>query len=272
MSIQHFNNAKTIARAADRIGAVLPTDIATAVTHLEAIATGSNGAPQPGLAARALAAHLGDPAAMEKARKAAALELATADARSRIDAYLVETCAARLHGMMSFRREEIASSFGAALADDLDTLTANAGRLPSWFKPTQADRLTDGLTFEAWTLARDAHDRIAATQNALAFLYRGAIDQQHAESFPVLAAQTLRYAKPAPFKTSADAYAFRDAINGRVSPAREGAAHGPVSVDGLFIPTLLAQMGATFEWATPTEVGARAALIVAGMVREPVAV
>ena len=38
--------------------------------------------------AKDLAQHLGDRTAMEKARKAAALELATADARAKIDHYL----------------------------------------------------------------------------------------------------------------------------------------------------------------------------------------
>jgi hypothetical protein len=76
MSVQHLNDVKAIARTAQQLGATLPADITTALDHLDDINAGRSAAPQPGLMAKDLAQHLGDRTAMEKARKAAALELA----------------------------------------------------------------------------------------------------------------------------------------------------------------------------------------------------
>jgi hypothetical protein len=267
MSIQHLNETKAIARTAAQLGAMLPEKIAHALAHLEDLSRNAPAAPRPATMARDLAQHIGDPVAMEKALKRAATDLAAADATAKIHGHLAETCGARIRGMMRAHTEQISAAFGNALAADLDTLTTHAGRLPAWFNPSQADTL-DPETFAAWSLARDAYARIQSTQTALAPLYAGAIDQDAAIHFPSTAAASLRFAKPSDFTSARDAYAFRDALAGRTERVQGIAGQGSTFVDGLFIPTALAHVGAVFEWATPTEVAERAGLVVAGMVDE----
>lgn len=166
--------------------------------------------------------------------------------------------------------EEIATAFGAALDEDLATLSRTAGLLPAWFNPEQAASL-DPATFEAWTQARDAYARIQSAETALAPLYGGAVGVEHRIHFPSTAAASLRFAKPPALTTTRNAYAFRDALAGRTERLQGLAGQGSTFVDGLFIPTALAHVGATFEWATPPEVTARVQLITAGMTkREPI--
>jgi hypothetical protein len=269
MTIQHLSEAKTIARAATSIGAQLPEQITAALAHLEDIARDTPKPLRPGNLATELAQHLGNPAAMDKAFKASAAKLATADAASKIYAYLTETCGTRVRGMMRAHSEEVAAAFGEALADDLATLEASASRLPAWFNPTQAASL-DPDTFKAWTQARDAYARIQSASAALTPLYAGAIGHDNASQFPIAAAASLRFAKPPALSTKREAYAVRDALQGRTERTQGLAGQGSTFVDGLFIPTALAHVGATFEWATPAEVTERSEVIVNGMVREPV--
>lgn len=265
MSVQHLNDAKTIARTADRLGAILPEPITLALAHLDDLAANRPTASQPGLIARGLAEHIGNPVAMDKALKRAASELAAAEATAKIHGYLAETCGSRVRGMMSTHAEEISTAFGAALADDLATLAATAGRLPAWFNGDQAAGL-DPETFEAWTQARDAYERIQSAQAALAPLYAGALEQGAAIHFPATAIASLRFAQPPSFTTPREAYAFRDALAGRTEREQGLAGQGSTFVDGLFVPTALAHVGATFGWATPAEVTQRVELVVAGMV------
>lgn len=270
MTIQDANTVRTIARAANQIGAPLPEKITRALLHLEDLTRNRPAAPQPGHMARDLAQHLGEPAAMDKALKAAAAALASADAAAKIHMFLAETCGARVRAMMRDETEQIAGAFGDALADDLATLTATAGRLPAWFKPDQSAGLDPG-TFEAWCLARDAYSRVQSASAALGPLYGSAIDREHAIHFPTTAGVTLRFAKPPRLATLPAAYAFRHALAGRTERGQAGAGQGSTFIEGLFIPTALAQVGATFEWATPTEVHERAEQIVAGMTAKPAA-
>lgn len=268
MSAQHYNDVRTIARTAQQLGATLPKEITTALEHLEAINTGRTPVPQPGRVARELAQHLGNPAAMEKACKAAALEIATAEVRAKLDHHLAETCGSSLRGKMRANSEEIAAAFGDALADDLATLQNEAGKLPVFFRPEQADTLNE-QTFGAWTRTRDAHNRITAAQPALQILYSGAVTDT--TQFNALGAASLRYAKPPRFTNPTEAFAFRDALGGRAVKGMGLSTQGSARIDGLFVPTLLAHNGATFEWATPSQVTQRAALVVASMVeRQPV--
>lgn len=270
MSIQHLNDVKAIARTAHQLGAPMPEKIAHALTHLDDLNRNKPETPRPSLIARDLAVHIGDPVAMDRALKRAATDLAAADSVAKIHAHLAETCGARIRGMMTGRAEEIAAAFGTALADDLDTLTATAGRLPAWFNPTQADTL-DPDTFKAWSQARDAYARIQSAHAALSPLYAGAIGTERGVHFTITAAASLRFAKPPMLTTPREAYAFRDALAGRTERVQGTSGQGSTFVDGLFVPTTLAHIGATFEWATPAEVGERASLIVAGMVdRQPV--
>lgn len=268
MSIQHLNTVRTIARAAADLGVTLPGEIPAALDHLDQITGARPEVLRPGTLARDLARHLGNPAAMEKARKAAALELAAAEAHAKIDTYLAETCGSRLRAMIGEQADTIAAEFGDALADDLTTLTETAGQLPASFRPEHAADL-DPQRFAAWSAARDAEQRIAIAQAALAPLYSSAVaDRTH---FPTVALASLIYAAPPRFTDSRTAYAFRGALAGRAERRQGLAGQGSTFVDGLFIPTALAVTGATFEWATPTEVTDRAASVVAGMAkREPV--
>lgn len=267
MTIQHLSEAKTIARAATSIGATLPKRITDALAHLEDISRDAPAPLRPGTLAADLAQHIGDPAAMDKALKASAAQLATAEAKSKIYAYLAETCGTRIRGMMRADAEEVATEFGAALADDLATLEATAGRLPAWFNPDQAASLDEG-TFGAWTQARDAYARVQSASAALSPLYAGSISNDHGTHFPITAASSLRFAEPPVMQTKRNAYAVRDALQGRTERVQGIAGQGSTFVDGLFIPTALAHVGVTFAWATPNEVTERADAIVNGMVRE----
>lgn len=267
MSIHHLNDAKSIARVAAQIGAPLPEQIAAALAHLEDLTRNAPAPVRPGTLAAALAAHIGEPAAMDKALKTAAAQLAASKATGEIHTYLAETCGTRIRGMMRNHSEQIAAAFGAALADDLATLEATAGRLPAWFTEAQAASL-DPETFKAWSEARDAYARITSASAALTPLYSGAIDHEHATQFPITAAASLRFAEPPRFATPRDAYAFRDALAGRTERVQGLAGQGTTFVDGLFIPAALAQVGAKFVWATPAGVSDRATRLVDGM-REP---
>jgi len=84
--------------------------------------------------------------------------------------------------------------------------------------------------------------------------------------FPTHAAAALRFAKPPKFTTDRDAYAFRDALSGRADRT-EVAAQGAAFIDGLFIPTALAHLGSTFEWATPAAVSIRVQMVTSAMVQ-----
>lgn len=270
MSIQHLNNVQTIARTAHQLGAPLPDRITQALTHLDDLTRNTPAAPRPGTIATDLAQHIGDPVKMDKALKAAAADLASADAAAKIHGYLTQTCGSRIRGMMTSDAEQIIAAFGAALTSDLDTLTATAGRLPAWFNPDQAANL-DPETFKAWTQARDAYARIKSAELALTPLYVGAIGHDNAIHFPATSAASLRFAKPPKFTKPREAYAFRDALAGRTERVQGPAGQGSTFVDGLFIPTALAHVGAAFEWAAPSQVTARAAQVVASMVeRQPV--
>lgn len=270
MSIQHLNDVKAIARTAAQIGAALPEQISLALAHLDDIVSNAPAMPEPGRIAKDLAQHIGDPIKMDKTLKAAATDLAAADAAIKIHRYLAETCGTRIRGMIAGHAEQMATSFGVALEPDLATLRATAIRLPAWFTEDQAASL-DAQTFEAWTQARDAHARIQAASVALAPLYVAAIDQENSSQFPITAAAALRFAAPPKFNNTRHAYAFRDALAGRTERVQGVAGQGSTFVDGLFIPTALAHVGATFEWATPAEVAERSERTVAAM-RERVSV
>ncbi len=207
MSINHMNEVRAIARAAQQIGATLPKPLADGLAHLDAIRTEAAPRLRPAALAKELAEHLGDPAGLAKARKAAAAQLATAAADADIAAYLPEVMGAPLRGMMT----GVTEAFGEALTADLETLADTAGRLPHWFKPEQAGNLDPSPSRHG--PPRDAYARITATENALAPLYGGAADSIH---FPTAAAASLRFATPGDLSDHHAAYEFRGALMGRV--------------------------------------------------------
>lgn len=269
MSIQHLTDAQSIVRTATRLGVTLPEQVTQAMTHLESILAARTTPSRPGALAKELAQHLGNPAAMEKATKAAALHLATSESRAKLDAMLVETCGSKLRGIIGSHTEEVSAAFGEVLAPDLAALQESAACLPQWFREDQAGSLSPEI-FRAWTQARDAYTRIQAAQAALSPLYSGAIGQANADQFARGAANALRFAEPPEFATPRDAYAFRDALAGRTERIQGLAGQGSTFVDGLFVPTVLAHLGARFVWATPAEVAARSMRVVDAM-RELVA-
>ena len=93
----------------------------------------------------------------------------------------------------------------------------------------------------------------------------GAADSIH---FPTAAAASLRFATPGDLSDHHAAYEFRGALMGRVERP-QGIGQGSLWNDGVFIPTALAHAGASFEWATPSEVTRRAQIIVAAMLTKP---
>ena len=104
MTIQHLNDVKTIARAANLIGATLPTQIVEALAHLDDLTRNAPAPARPGALAKSLAQHIGEPEKMDKALKAAAVTLAAADAEAKIRGFLAETCGAQIRGMLNTRR------------------------------------------------------------------------------------------------------------------------------------------------------------------------
>lgn len=265
MSVQHLVEVTQIARAAKALGATLPDQITAGLAHIDAMRTPNGGSANAGDYIQPLTAHLGNPAAMDKARKAAALALATAEADAKLSAMLVNACASSLRMTMRRNGEAIATTFGNALADDLDTLATEARKLPWRFRAEDAAALT-GEQFDAWTKSRDALARIGTITTALDTIYAAAIPGEIGGHFDRAATAALRYAAPPTFTEHTGAYAFRDALSGR---AKGGSPIAPVTVDALFAPTALAELGATFEWAGPAEVGRRARQIVNAMSAQP---
>jgi hypothetical protein len=248
---------RTIAATARDVGAELPADLLAAVEHLDRLEAEPRALPSPAAVATDLARHLGDPAAMDKARAKAAADLATAEANAKLTGALVDRCALVLQQRVRRDRETIAAAFAAPLAAALDTLTETAPLLPPGFAPDEAADL-DAATFTAWTRARDAHVQLEAVGRALAPVYGGG---PVTDLLPAPALAALRYtAPPAEFTDPPHAHRFADALAGN----RYGGGHvGPVSVRGVFAPTACAELGATFAWATPAEVARRAEAITA---------
>lgn len=263
MTIQDENAVVSIARLAATLGATLPEPITSELEHLAEIRASAQPRPQPGLIAKEVSKHLGDRAAFTEAKKAAALEVATAEANAKLDGHLASACAHRLRAHMRTNADTVAAAIGAGLADDLATLATEAPKLPAYFRAEHADSL-DPATFTAWTRCRDAHTRISASHGPLLVLYSGAVKDTSA--FGIVALTSLRFAKPPTFTTAKAAYDFRDALAGRTARVQGLAGQGTPYIDDLFIPAVLAHVGATFEWATPSEVHDRAEQIVAGMV------
>ena len=194
---------------------------------------------------------------------AAATALVAVEADAKVSAQLAQICASRLRMRMRRNGEEIAAAIGAALADDLATLQTDAPLLPAFFRGEHADTLTP-QTFAARTRVRDAYARICSTQTGLSVLYAGAVTDT--ANFTLVAAASLRFAAPPTFGTTLAAYTFRDALAGRAVKGQGMAARVGPSRGGCSSPPPLAHAGATFEWATPTQVTERADRIVAGMV------
>ncbi|SER79845.1 hypothetical protein SAMN05216199_1254 [Pedococcus cremeus] len=261
MTAQHYNEVRLVARAAKQTGAALPVEITAGIAHIETLNTTPQNSANAGSYVADIVRHLGDPKALEKARAAAALALATAEADAKLNGHIINAASSRLRSIMRANAEAIAAAFGDALAADVDTLNADAHRLPYRFKADNAAAL-DGDTFTAWTRVRDAAARIDTTRDPLATIYAAAIPGAIGGSFTPAAAAALRWAKPPVFDNHTQAYAFHDALTGR---AKGGSPLAPVTVDALFPPTALAELGATFEWAGPQEVGRRARQIIEAM-------
>lgn len=263
MMQNHANTVRTLTTAAAKLGVILPADIAAQAAHLDELVAEQRTAPNPALVAADLAQHLGNPAAMTKARAKAAGELAAADAHAKISGALADRCATLLHQRIRQNREPIAAAFGNALTAPLATLDSDAPRLPVWFKPEQAANL-DPETFAAWDRARDAHAVLEAAQRALAPLY----GTSPTGLLTIDALRSLTYtAPPARFTDYTHAHKFARALAG----TRHGGSDvGVLNVQGVFAPTACAELGGTFAWATPAEVARRIDTITAAAV-QPVA-
>lgn len=264
MSIQDVNEVRTIVSIADSLRVKLPKEIADGVAHLEEFRRNTTVTPHAGHAAREIVPLLGKPAAFDKARQAAALEQAMGEALAKIDGHIVEAGAGRMIGLIRRERETICAAIGEALSPDLATLQANAGKLPELFRPEHAADL-DPHTFALWTEASEAFSRVHATAVGLSSLYRGATGQDSSE-FSAPMAVALRFAKPGKLRNPPAAYRLRSALAGRAERSQGLAGQGSTFVDGLFVPTTLAHAGASFEWATPSQIAPRAAAITEAIV------
>jgi hypothetical protein len=249
------NDIRALSTAADQLGITLPGNLAEMIGHLCDLQADRDAPTDLNAYAADIAQHLGNPAALAKARQKAATDLAAAEAHRRLTGPLVDRCVAETHREIRVARDEISARFADALAPQLDTLNADAIRLPDAFKPEHAADL-DPVRFEAWTRARDAHAVLNGARHALAMLYGRTTGD---DLFTVDALLALTYtATPDTFEDYAHAHRFTRALAGT---RHTGSSVGPLNVDGVFAPTALAHLGATFEWAGPAEVAARKAAI-----------
>lgn len=162
------------------------------------------------------------------------------------------------HVAIRTAREDIASLFADALAPQLAVLNTDAGLLPSAFKAEHAANLNPSL-FAAWTRARDAHAILTSARKSLAMFYRVNPD----DLFTIEALAALTYtAPPERFTDYTHASRFARALAG---VRRGGSSLGVLNLDGVFAPTALAHLGATFEWAGPSEFARRMETITAAI-------
>lgn len=257
------NDIRTLSTTADRLGVTLPGNVPAMVDHLDAIQADHRQDARSDLNAVAaeLTTHLGNPTAMTKARKAAAADLAAAEAHQRISAPLIDRCVAVAHQQIRAAREEISALFADALAPQIAHLNADADRLPEGFKPEHGADLDPGR-FEAWTRARDAHAALTSTRQALAMLY-GRLTPDNLLTIDALTALTYT-ALPDRFSDYTHAHRFARALAG---VRHGGSSVGVVNIDGVFAPTALAHLGATFKWAGPGQVARRVEAITAAAVQ-----
>lgn len=237
---------------ADQLGITLPGDIPAQVAHLGDLETEQVGRPDLNMIAADLATHLGDPAAMIKARKAAASDLATADAHQRLTGPFLDRCVAVTHQRIHLAREDIAQLFGDAMTPHLTILNEDAGSLPAGFKPEHAADL-DPQRFAAWSRCRDAHTTLAATRAAASLLYGTGRGDAF---FTIQATAALAYTDaPDRFSDYSAAHMFARALAGI---RHGGSTLGPITADVVFAPTACAHLGARFTWANgPSEVNTR---------------
>ncbi|MFW5468906.1 hypothetical protein ACOCJ4_02545 [Knoellia sp. CPCC 206435] len=249
--VQRLTDIRTLTAAAARHGVSLPKEIAAQAEHLETLEgeQRTRATLNPAQCASQLAAHLGNPAAMTKARAKVAAEMAAADADAAVTAHLLDRCAAVLHQRIRQSGDVIAAAFAPAVSDALHTLTEQAARLPQAFKADDAATLS-AAEYTAWTEARDAHALIQSLEAPLRLLHgTGASDLLAPD-----AVRALRYVEPPHFHDVKEAGAFARALAGI---RHAGSSIGPVNLDGVFTPTAVAHLGGTFAWATPAEVTAR---------------
>ncbi|CAB4951923.1 unannotated protein [freshwater metagenome] len=245
------NDIRALSTAANQLGVTLPGNLPKMLDHLRALQTDRGTGTDLNAYAADIAQHLGNPAALAKARQKAATDIAAAEAHQRLTGPLVDRCVAETHREIRVAREQICALFGDALAPMLDTLNTEAGRLPEAFKAEQAANLDPAL-FEVWTRARDAHDVLTAARHALAMLYGRTTGDA---LFTIDALIALSYtATPSPLEDYVHAHRFARALAGT---RHGGSTVGVVNIDGVFAPTALAHLGATFEWAGPAEVASR---------------
>ena len=252
MFTQHTTDARNLAAAADAHGVSLPGDLPDMIAHAAALEADARDLRNltPATIARDLVTHLGDPAAMTEARKAAALELAANEADKQISAVLANTVASALARQIRSDRDAIAAAFTEAAHTHTETLIEHAGRLPDWFRPEQAVDLDPDL-FAAWRAVETATAALEAMRVALSPCYGRAADG------PLLTSRghrALAYVKAPQDMDRQTAHHIALALDGR---QRGGGDAAPPADVAVFPPTTLAHLGCTFAWATPTEVAAR---------------
>lgn len=245
------NDIRALSTAANQLGVTLPGNLPKLIDHLRELQADRDSRTDLNTYAADIAQHLGNPTALNKARQKAATDLAAAEAHQRLTGPLVDRCVAATHTAVRSAREEICALFADALTPMLDILNTDAIQLPEAFKAEQAADL-DPARFEAWTRARDAHAVLTAARHALAMLY----GRTHGDDlFTIDALVALTYtATPDRFEDYVHAHRFARALAGT---RHGGSTVGAVNIDGVFAPTALAHLGATFEWASPAEVANR---------------
>lgn len=249
---QSLNDIRSITAAAARAGVTLPDDIQAQAQHLDALEAESRTTQPltPAHYAARLSDHLGKPAAMSKAKAQAAKESAELDAARAITLPLIERCASLLRTRMRQRADEITAAFAPAAAVSVATLNEDAAKLPPNFHPENAPSLT-ARDFEVWTRLRDAEATLKALHAPLRVLY----DTPANDVLTADAVRALRYVSPPEFEDYRAAFAFARALAGTV---HSGSSVGPLNIEGVFAPSAVAHLGGSFQWATSSQVTARA--------------
>lgn len=252
---QNLNEVRAITQLADTLHVQLPSDLTAQAHHLQALDTEYRTTIPASTesAAAALVAHLGDPAALAKARKKTATELATADIETRLMAATVDRAAAVLRQRLRQHADAITTAFADAAQPHLETLAEDAATLPEGFKPEDADRLTPEQ-YAAWSRAKAAVNHLESIRAVLRPLYSTPAD----DMLTADAVRALTYIEPPELTDPQQAHTFARALAGT---RHGGSSIGPVNIDGVFAPTACAHLGATFTWAGTHEVNERAARI-----------
>ena len=264
MSINAHNEIKTVLTAAVRFKAKLPTDVEAKARHALSLHNDLTTASVADVT-KELLELLGDPAAFDKALPDALIQVARAEALTKLRTQVVDQAVNRARQRMAAEREAVTAAFGKALAPYIATLTQNAGNLEPTFDPRYLDDLSN-QQFAAWKECAPALEAIEAAASALRWMYSinpdNILNPQVVARLPFV---SLPESLP-DLKTTA---AFVDSIDGR--RVHGGTFTRPTADLHSFWPSRVIHAGGSLAFAGPAETQQRAARLRASHVDREVA-